>query len=162
MTQVRLEIEDLANRVTLRAMLCIEGCEIVSEGGDAIFTDKLSPNIPRYRSRPCIILCSASNVATAVEAMNNGAFGYILTPLQPGEALIALRRALEWRNSGKNIDAISSELESVSDAEERVILLALRQCHNNKSEAARLLGIGRNTLWRKLKKTREHGQDIEK
>jgi len=31
------------------------------------------------------------------------------------------------------------------------ILATLRECHGNQAKAADLLGIGRNTLWRKLK-----------
>ena len=41
------------------------------------------------------------------------------------------------------------ELEEV---EALHILDTLRRCKNNQAHAARKLGIGRNTLWRKLKK----------
>jgi two-component system response regulator AtoC len=41
---------------------------------------------------------------------------------------------------------------AVSDVERRTILRALAAAHDNKVEAARLLGIGERTLWTKLKK----------
>ena len=37
------------------------------------------------------------------------------------------------------------------DVEREHILATLRECHGNQAKAADLLGIGRNTLWRKLK-----------
>ena len=37
------------------------------------------------------------------------------------------------------------------DVEREHILTTLRECHGNQAKAAELLGIGRNTLWRKLK-----------
>ena len=42
---------------------------------------------------------------------------------------------------------------SPRDRDEKAgLLAALRQSHGNKSEAARLLGISRVTLWKRLKK----------
>src|SRR5262249_5533594 len=40
---------------------------------------------------------------------------------------------------------------SMAEAERRAIELALQKAKNNKLEAARLLGIGKTTLYRKLK-----------
>lgn len=40
---------------------------------------------------------------------------------------------------------------SLADAERTHVLRVLEACHNSQSEAARILGIGRNTLWRKLR-----------
>ena len=44
---------------------------------------------------------------------------------------------------------------TLEEVETRHILATLRRCRHNQSEAARILGIGRNTLWRKRKKIRE-------
>lgn len=41
---------------------------------------------------------------------------------------------------------------SLAEVERRHILRVLAQCGNNKTKAAEILGIGTNTLWRKLKK----------
>jgi transcriptional activator for dhaKLM operon len=40
---------------------------------------------------------------------------------------------------------------SVSEAEREAILRAGWACHGRVTEMARLLGIGRSTLWRKMK-----------
>lgn len=45
----------------------------------------------------------------------------------------------------------SNEPISLAEAERRAILLALQASGANTSQAARLLGIGRSTLWRKIK-----------
>ncbi len=42
-------------------------------------------------------------------------------------------------------------LETLEDAEKRHILQALKDCDGNQVEAAKKLGVARNTLWRKLK-----------
>jgi len=42
-------------------------------------------------------------------------------------------------------------LRPLEDVEMEHILRVLKKCKNNQAKAARMLGIGRNTLWRKLK-----------
>ena len=44
---------------------------------------------------------------------------------------------------------------TLAEAEQRFILDTLRRCKYNQARAARMLGIGRNTLWRKLKQARQ-------
>ncbi|HMR73634.1 MAG TPA: sigma-54 dependent transcriptional regulator [Polyangiaceae bacterium] len=48
--------------------------------------------------------------------------------------------------------AAPAELVSLADAERSHILAVLAACGDSQSEAARVLGIGRNTLWRKLRR----------
>ncbi len=58
--------------------------------------------------------------------------------------------ALRDRSAGPAAGSGYSGL-SLRDAEREHILTTLRECHGNQAKAAELLGIGRNTLWRKLK-----------
>lgn len=159
MARVRLDIEDPANRVTLRAILLAEGHEVVRDGAEVFFTDRPAETVAHAREFPRILLARASDIPKATEAMREGAFGYILVPFQPGEAGIMIKRALEWRDAASRptgespSDAGPAPLR-IEDAETRVILATLRRCKNNQTEAAQLLGIGRNTLWRKLKRIR--------
>ncbi|HNN90949.1 MAG TPA: sigma-54-dependent Fis family transcriptional regulator [Pseudomonadota bacterium] len=44
---------------------------------------------------------------------------------------------------------------SLQDVEARYVAHTIARCHGNRSEAARILGIGRNTLLRKLKESHE-------
>lgn len=50
-----------------------------------------------------------------------------------------------------HINTLDSPVRQTIDEKEQIIC-ALERSHNNKAEAARLLGINRTTLWRKLKK----------
>ena len=159
MARVRLDIEDPANRLTLRAILLADGHEIVQDGAGVVFTDKPAETVAYVRELPCILLSHAGDIPQAIDAMRQGAFGYILVPFQPGEAGVMAQRALEWWDAVSRRTAelsFDTGLESmrIEDAESRVILATLRQCRNNQTKAARLLGIGRNTLWRKLKRIR--------
>jgi two-component system response regulator HydG len=43
---------------------------------------------------------------------------------------------------------------TLAQSETERILTAMRACRNNQTKAAKVLGIGRNTLWRKLKRIR--------
>jgi two-component system response regulator HydG len=51
-------------------------------------------------------------------------------------------------------------LRSLAEVEREHILAVLKACRNNHSEAARVLGIGRNTLWRKLEAWREEDERV--
>ena len=88
--------------------------------------------------------------------MEQGVFDYVLVPFQPGEAAIKVARALAHGApaAGARPNAAPRPLAEV---EAEHILATLRRCRYNRSEAARVLGIGRNTLWRKLKTFEEGG-----
>jgi two-component system response regulator HydG len=43
------------------------------------------------------------------------------------------------------------ELVTLEEAERRHVLRVLEACHGQQLDAARILGVGRTTLWRKLK-----------
>lgn len=47
--------------------------------------------------------------------------------------------------------------EGLIENEKAYILGVLKQVNGNKTEAAKILGIGRSTLWRKLSNTNEGG-----
>ncbi len=73
-------------------------------------------------------------------------------------AKVAAPGALEFGGSslgvrGEDSGAVfSSEDLPLAEVERRHILSVLARCGNNKTKAAAVLGIGTNTLWRKLKK----------
>ena len=48
-------------------------------------------------------------------------------------------------------------LRSLAEIEREHILMVLRACQGQQAEAARVLGIARNTLWRKLEEYRRAG-----
>ena len=67
-------------------------------------------------------------------------------PIGAGELLLDSGLSLDPAGSSAEADA----LLSLAELEKRHILQVLSLCRRNKSQAARILGIGYNTLWRKL------------
>ena len=154
MARVSLLINDPTNRLTLKAILEADGHEIVTAGPDVVIAGNPVSALEHARDLPTLVLANAGEIRHAVAAMRQGVYGYLFVPLQPGEAGIMVERALRFARPAEAA-AGSSDVPretTVEAAEAQLILDTLRQCRNNKSKTARLLGIGRNTLWRKLRK----------
>lgn len=156
MASIALHIRDGANRITLEMMLRAVGHVIVPEGGDAAITDDPAQAQREARERPVLVLAAAGEIPAAVEAMRRGVYGYIFLPFQPGEAALMVERALAGAPGGVHspVPANDSEAAPLDDAARAHIEAVLRACRGNRAEAARRLGIGRNTLWRKLRRYR--------
>lgn len=152
MARVNLSITHGANRLTLKTMLEAEGHQVVEDAPDVIVTDDLRAAVEAAKVSPVLALVAVADVKDAVRAMRQGVYGYVLVPFQPGEAAVMVERAVGARNVGVVSDWPSETLAAV---EARHILATLRHCRHNQAETARVLGIGRNTLWRKLKQIRE-------
>lgn len=160
MARVRLDIDDPPNQYSLKAMLEAEGHEIVGPGDEThvVIADHPDRAAGICRDVPTLMLTTVAGVPDAIRVMRHGALGYILVPLQPGEAPLMVERAIvlshnltHHRPAEDDDEIVPLTLEEV---EEVHILDTLRRCRNNQARAARELGIGRNTLWRKLKRIR--------
>jgi DNA-binding NtrC family response regulator len=104
-----------------------------------------------------VVLAGYGTVQSAVYAMKLGAYDYLITPLKTEELTLALAGAVRHNRltSEQRDDVAPTALtlrRSRNDAEKAVIFTALKSVHGNKEYAARLLGIGRTTLYQKLKK----------
>lgn len=162
MARIALHVEHLPNRMTLKAMLEAEGHQITDAEPDCVIADTPARALGFMHAAPTLVLASASGIADAVQAMRQGVYGYIFVPLQPGEASLMVRRALQDNAMAAMRPAETpQEKLSLAEAELRYILDTLRRCKYNQARAARLLGIGRNTLWRKLKQAqrKEEGKE---
>jgi DNA-binding NtrC family response regulator len=148
MARVQLLIEDGAQRMTLAATLEAAGHNIVESGAEVLFASAAEAAVRRARECRVILLATATSVPDAVRAMREGVWGYVFVPLQPGEAVMAVQRALTSGAAGGSPD----DQRPLEEVEMEHIQRVLRKCKNNQAKAARVLGIGRNTLWRKLKK----------
>ena len=148
MGRVRLHIEDPALRVTLETILRSGGHEIANADADVVIAGRAEDAIEAARNAPALVVAAAGDIPEAVRAMRQGVYGYIFLPLQPGETDIMVQRAI----SG-GVAKEEPELLSLSELERCHIEMVLRHCRHNRTEAARILGIGRNTLWRKLRKS---------
>ncbi len=147
MGRVRLDIGDPALRITLQTILTSAGHEVAETEAGVVIASRPEDAIEAARQGPALVLAAAGDIPEAVRAMRQGVYGYIFLPLQPGEADIMVQRAAAGRAANHE-----PELLPLSEVERRHIAMVLRQCRHNRSEAARILGIGRNTLWRKLRK----------
>ncbi len=159
MARVRLEIRDLPNRLALKALLEADGHEVFAGPGDAqvVLTDQPEVAEGIARDLAALLLVTAGQVPRAVQAMRRGVFGYVLAPLVPGEAPMMVERALAFSRgitAARVIDDDDDEIVplTLEEVEEVHILDTMRRCRDNQARAARELGIGRNTLWRKLKR----------
>ncbi len=153
MARIAIEIADGTNRLMLQLMLRNAGHEIVGEAAEVFIIDEplRLPELPA--AAQVLILTTLTGISGAVDAMKAGAFGYILLPFQPGETEIMVERALHGSStlSGEQNGEKENTLKPLLEVEQEYIRRVLRQCRNNQLQAARILGIGRNTLWRKLK-----------
>lgn len=151
MGNIMLDVHDDISRLTLRLLLEAEGHAMVEREPDVILTDRVERGPAYAAQRPTLVLASYSQLPQAVGALKHGVAGYILLPLQPGEAEIMVRRALDGAVCASVGDAPAQRIPTLAEVEAKHIRDVLRQCRGNRTEAARLLGIGRNTLWRKLR-----------
>lgn len=147
MSLVRLDIQDPILRATLKAMLQAAGHDVVRENAGVVLTDDCTRAIEWAASQCTVVAVHARDIPRAVAAMGQGVYGYIFLPLQPGEADIAVRHATQTAVHAPDDD---TPVPALREVEMEHIRRVLRRCKGNHTEAARLLGIGRNTLWRRL------------
>ena len=119
-------------------MAGMSGLELV----DALVANDPSTNI--------VLLTGYGSIATAVEAVRRGATDYLTTPAELDEIL----RAFEKRGLDQGSGDLGSpeHVSSLARAEWEHINRVLTECGGNISQAARLLGLHRRSLQRKLAK----------
>lgn len=94
-----------------------------------------------------VVLTGYGSIATAVEAMRLGAVHYVAKPADADDLLAAFARA-----DAPAADAVAAPVPSLARVEWEHINRVLADCHGNVSQAARLLGLHRRSLQRKLAK----------
>jgi two-component system response regulator RegA len=99
----------------------------------------------------CVVCTGFGSIANAVEAIHAGAVNYVTKPADADEILAAFRKSEEPDRAVAETDY---QPVTLAEAEWEYIQQVLADCNGNISKAARLLGIERRTLQRKLKKMR--------
>jgi two-component system response regulator RegA len=94
-----------------------------------------------------VVLTGYGSIATAVEAVRRGAHDYLTKPAELDEILRAFRKG-----DGDEDPAPPTVVPSLARAEWEHINRVLTECGGNISKAARLLGLHRRSLQRKLAK----------
>lgn len=111
----------------------------VNTGQDGLFwlrtLKKLHPDTP------VVLMTAYADVQLAVKGLKNGAADFVTKPWDNDELVRTLRDAVE-----KN-----REVVTLDELEQQHVHSVVDQCHGNMSKAAELLGITRQTLYRKLK-----------
>ncbi len=146
MARVQFDIRDKVILITLKTLLEADGHLTVDADPSVIITDDPMGAALCAKRTATLVVASANEVRAAVAAMRQGAYGYIFLPLQPGEAELMVRRASAERSPCRDRPPAP-----LAEVEAQHILTALRYCKGNRAQTARILGIGRNTLWRKLR-----------
>jgi two-component system response regulator RegA len=96
-----------------------------------------------------VVLTGYGSIATALEAVRLGATHYLTKPADVDEILAAFERASKASSGDVEIE---HEVASLARAEWEHIHRVLTDCNGNISQAARLLGLHRRSLQRKLSK----------
>lgn len=111
----------------------------VNTGQDGLFwlrtLKKLHPDTP------VVLMTAYADVQLAVKGLKNGAADFVTKPWDNDELVRTLRDAVEK----------SREVVTLDELEQHHVHRVVDQCHGNMSKAAELLGITRQTLYRKLK-----------
>lgn len=111
----------------------------VNTGQDGLFwlrtLKKLHPDTP------VVLMTAYADVQLAVKGLKNGAADFVTKPWDNDELVRTLRDAVEK----------SREVVTLDELEQQHVHRVVNQCHGNMSKAAELLGITRQTLYRKLK-----------
>ena len=111
----------------------------VNTGQDGLFwlrtLKKLHPDTP------VVLMTAYADVQLAVKGLKNGAADFVTKPWDNDELVRTLRDAVEK----------SREVMTLDKLEQQHVHRVVEQCHGNMSKAAELLGITRQTLYRKLR-----------
>ena len=104
--------------------------------------------LARRPSARVVVLTGYGSLPTAVQAMKLGAVNYLAKPV----SIARLERALWTDEPDPRQIAVPDARESLARHEREYIEYVLLQCDGNISQAARWLGIHRQSLQRKLRK----------
>lgn len=97
---------------------------------------------------PIILLSAWATVPLAVEGMKYGASDFVTKPWANRDFMAKIRKALDIAEKANS----AAKVESLDETERQAIEKALRQAYGNLTTAAQLLGITRQSLYRRMEK----------
>jgi DNA-binding NtrC family response regulator len=148
---------DTARRARLVA--CIDGdvVDSVTEGVDLIVIDASRVAAIVAQHPEMIVLAIATDAASAGAALRAGAYDVVAEPFDAERVQAALRRARERQELSRKLHTLQSQLNGhdegvvpLRELERRAIEKALAASRGSVEKAARMLGMGRATLYRRL------------
>ena len=111
----------------------------VNTGQDGLFCLRTLKKL--HPDTPVVLMTAYADVQLAVKGLKNGAADFVTKPWDNDELVRTLRDAVEK----------SREVVTLDKLEQQHVHRVVEQCHGNMSKAAELLGITRQTLYRKLR-----------
>jgi two-component system response regulator RegA len=100
----------------------------------------------------CIIMLTGyGSIATALSAIKLGANHYLSKPADADQILACYQRLTEV-NAAEEVEPANTDVPSLARVEWEHIQRVLADCEGNISQAAKLLGLHRRSLQRKLSK----------
>jgi two-component system response regulator RegA len=93
-----------------------------------------------------VVLTGFGSIATALEAVRKGALNYLTKPASVEQILAA------FNSEGERAD-ITQEMPSLAQVEAEYVQRVLDQCGGNVSRSAKVLGVNRRSLQRRMKKS---------
>ena len=97
---------------------------------------------------PIILLSAWATVPLAVEGMKYGASDFVTKPWANRDFMAKIRKALDIAEKAND----AAKVEPLDETERQAIEKALRQADGNLTTAAQLLGITRQSLYRRMEK----------
>ena len=91
---------------------------------------------------PVVLLTAYADVSLAVRGLKTGAADFVVKPWDNDELVRKLKDVLDMQ----------AEIVTLDEMEADHIRRTIDRCHGNLSEAAKLLGITRQTLYNKMKR----------
>ena len=110
--------------------------------------DAIQSILGRSPKARIVVLTGYGSIATAVKATKLGAVGYLMKPADVDQ----VERALNGEDVDDDEIPIPSEFQSLYRHEREYIEFVRAECNGNISQAARRLGLHRQSLQRKLRK----------
>lgn len=98
---------------------------------------------------PVIMITGWGTIPLAVEALSYGAVDFMTKPWSNTDLMAKIKKALAKSCADK---AAAEHTETLDEMERNAIREALRRCDGNMSDAAKLLGITRQSLYRRIEK----------
>ena len=98
---------------------------------------------------PVIMFTAWGTIPQAVETMTYGATDYVTKPWSNADLFARIKKALARSKASQSAGEHS---ETLDEMESEAIREALRRCGGNMSEAAKQLGITRQSLYRRIEK----------
>lgn len=113
----------------------------VNTGQDGLFW--LRAIHKHHPGLPVVLMTAYADIPLAVKGLKAGAADFVTKPWDNDDLVRTLKDAIDMAQS----------VEPLEDVATRHVQRVMEQCHGNLSEASRLLGITRQTLYAKLRKS---------